>query len=61
MWGVGKVQRERVLKELTNKKAPRTDAINDENRVTITEDEDIKHRWKKYSTKLYEAKNHRQI
>ena len=35
-----------VLKELTNKWAP--------------EDEDIKHRWKEYSTKLYKAKNHQQ-
>ena len=49
-----------VLKELTNKWAPRTDAINDENGVTLTEDEDIKRRWKEYSIKLYEAKDHQQ-
>ena len=48
----------RVLKELTNKWAPRTDAINDENGDTLTEDEDIKRRWKEYSTKPYEAKDH---
>ena len=64
MLGVGKVQRReqkifRVLKELTNKYPPRTDAINDENVVTL-EDEDIKCGWKEYSTKLYEVKDHQQ-
>ena len=47
----------RVLKELTNKRAPRTDAINDENGVTLTEDED-KRRWTEYSSKLNGAKDH---
>ena len=32
----------RVLKELTSKWAPGIDAINDENLVTVTKDEDIK-------------------
>ena len=50
----------RVLKELNNKWAPRTDAINDENGVTLTEDEDIKRRWKEYRTTLHEAKDHQQ-
>ena len=51
----------RVLKELPNKWAPRTDAIiNDENGDTVTEVEDIKCRCKEYSTKLYEAKDHQQ-
>ena len=39
----------RVLKEVINKWAPRTDAINDENGVTLTEDED-KRRWTEYSS-----------
>ena len=65
MWGVKKCRGEskkmfRVLKVLTNKWVPRTDAINDENGVTLTEDEDIKRRWKEYSTRLYETKDYQQ-
>ena len=48
-------------KEFTSKRAPRTDDISNENGVTLREDEDIQHRWKEYSTKLYDTKDHQQI
>jgi hypothetical protein len=46
-----------VLKEVTNKQPPRTDAVNDRNGVTLTETEDIKRRWVEYSTNLFEAQD----
>ena len=49
-----------VLKEVTSKRTPRNDAINDENGVTLTENEGIKARWVEYSTGLFEAKDHQQ-
>ena len=47
----------RVLKHLNNKWVPRTD---DKNGVTLTEDEDIKRRWKEFGTKQNAAKDHQQ-
>ena len=49
-----------VLTELTNIGAPRTNVINDENGVALTEDDDIKRKRKEYSTKLYVARDHQQ-
>ena len=45
-----------IVKEITKKRIPRLDVI--ENGKTLTENEDIKERWVQYSTRLFAAQEH---
>ena len=46
----------RVVRELTNKWAAKSDVINDKNGSTLTEEDDIKQRWAEYSSTLYQRR-----
>ena len=46
----------RVVRDLTNKWAAKSDVINDKNGSTLTEEDDIKQRWAEYSSTLYQRR-----